>query len=166
MDTTFVRNASGLRARVAEMRAAARKRRQRGLTLIEAAMVLGVLAVVVGGIMWVFTATNQNRQTSTALTQLTTIVERVRTLYGGQSSFTGLNNAALIDTQSLPASMVSGTTLRHAFNAAITVQAAEAAGGANSGCPFLLKKKYIGGTRAEIGSNVSAEMTVGTSPKS
>lgn len=107
---------------------------RRGLTLIEAAMVLAILALVVAGIMLFYTSANTSRQTTAALGDLAAIQQSVRSLYGGQSSYLGLDTAGLAATKALPARMItSANGLRHSFNGAVTVSADTAAGGANSG---------------------------------
>ncbi len=93
----------------------ARARRRRGLTLIEAAMVLVILALVVGGVMLFYQNANQSRQVSEAQSQLASIQQSVRSWSSGQYGYDGLTVASL--KQYLPAKMMdtNGTTLRHAF---------------------------------------------------
>lgn len=110
-----------------------RLKRQRGLTLIESAAALAVLAVVVAGALLVYTMADGNRKTTEAISQLAAIQQSVRSLYGGQATFTNLTSAALASSNSLPQRMISGTTIRHAFNGAANIAAADAGGGAASG---------------------------------
>lgn len=108
-------------------------KRQRGLTLIEAATVLAILAFVVAGIMVLYTNADQSRKTTTALSQLANLQQAVRGLYGSQATFTNLTTAAVAQSESVPQGMISGTTLRHAFNGAVNIAAADAGGGTASG---------------------------------
>jgi len=108
-------------------------RRRRGLTLIEAATVLAILALVVAGIMVLYTNADTSRKTTTALNQLATIQQGVRSVYGGQSTYSGLSSEIIANSQHLPSSMISGTTIRHAFNGVVTILPADAGGGENSG---------------------------------
>jgi type II secretory pathway pseudopilin PulG len=107
--------------------------RQRGLTLIEAATVLAILAFVVAGIMVLYTNADQSRKTTTTLSQLANVQQAVRSLYGSQATYDNLTSSALATSQSLPQGMISGTTLRHAFNGVINIAPADAGGGSNSG---------------------------------
>lgn len=93
----------------------ARARRRRGLTLIEAAMVLVILALVVGGVMLFYQNANQSRQVSEAQSQLAAIQQSVRSWSSGQYGYDGLTVTSL--KQYLPAKMMdtTGATLRHAF---------------------------------------------------
>lgn len=109
------------------------KRRMRGLTLIEAATVLAILAIVVAGIMVLYRNAETSRKTTAALNQLNTIQSGVNTLYSGQSTFTGVSAAAIANSQALPASMVSGTTIKHAFNGVVNIAPADIGGGTASG---------------------------------
>ncbi len=101
------------------------QRRRRGLTLIEAAMVLVILALVVGAVMLYYQSANQNRQISAVAGQLAATQQAVRSAYAGQADLSDLENTSI--TRYLPASMVVGgataTTgeLRHAFNGRLTV---------------------------------------------
>src|SRR3546814_8104504 len=111
---------------------------QRGLTLIEAAMVLSIATLVVAGIMMFFQSANMNARTNEAVGQLGAVQQAVRSVYAGQPTYAGLNAQALADTRSLPTKMVVGTgaaaTLRHAFNGTITVEPVTITGGsANNG---------------------------------
>lgn len=105
----------------------------RGLTLIEAAMVLAILALVVAGIMLFYQNANTSRQTTNALNDLAAVQQQVRSLYGGQPSFAGITPELIANSKALPARMVSGTTLRHSFNGQILIAPANAGGGAGSG---------------------------------
>lgn len=108
-------------------------RRTRGLTLMEVAMVLAMIGVVVAGALIYFNQANTQQKTTAAFGQLSQIQQAVRSLYSGQANFAGLTTAVMANSDALPASMVSGTTLRHAFNGAVTVSSASASAGANSG---------------------------------
>jgi len=119
--------AKGLRRRLT-------KASKRALTLIEGAMVLGLFAFIVGAAMYYYGQSNTNRQVTNGLGELASIQQAVRSLYGGQSSFTGIGNAALTDTAALPKKMVmSSGNIRSSFGGAVTVAAANAGGGTGSG---------------------------------
>jgi len=107
--------------------------RSRGLTLIEAAMVLAILALVVAGIMQFYSQANMSRQTTAALGELASVQQNIRSLYDGQASYAGMTTALIAKSKALPAKMVNGVTLRHSFNGAIDIAAANAGGGWNSG---------------------------------
>ncbi|WP_315920815.1 type 4 pilus major pilin [Mesorhizobium sp. SP-1A] len=107
--------------------------RKRGYSLVEIAAGLAVVAILVLGALTLVSVVNQSRLFTQASNELNVIQQAVRSLYNGQSSFTGVNASTLINTKSVPAKMIVGTTLRHAFSGQIDVVAASAAGGAGSG---------------------------------
>lgn len=131
MESTLVlakgRGASSLRRRLS-------KAGNRALTLIEAAMVLGLFAFIVGAAMYYYGQSNTNRQVTNGLGELASVQQAVRSLYGGQSDFTGIANASLTDTSALPKKMVLASgSIRSSFGGAVIVNAADAGGGAGSG---------------------------------
>jgi major structural subunit of bundle-forming pilus len=110
------------------------KRRRRGFSLLELAMVLALGVLIAVGVMMFYTQANTSRNTQNAIIEVGAIQQAVRSLYGGQSTYTGLNNTILVNTKALPARMVSGTNgLRNAFSGAITVEPANSGGGTSSG---------------------------------
>jgi prepilin-type N-terminal cleavage/methylation domain-containing protein len=112
----------------------AAKRRKRGFSLLELAMVMGIGVLIAVGVMMFFTQANTSKNTQEALTQVAAIQQAARSLYGGQPVYTGLVNKVLIDTKALPIKMVNGTTgLRNAFSGAVVVAAADSGGGTASG---------------------------------
>lgn len=129
MHTSELKIPGGLSLRQRAVKAA-----RRGLTLIEAAMVLAILALVVAGIMLFYTSANTSRLTTAALGDLAAVQQSVRSLYGGQPSYNGLSTASLAASKALPSRMtVSTTGLRHSFNGTITVASADGGAGADSG---------------------------------
>lgn len=99
-----------------------RAKRRRGLTLIEAAMVLAILAIVVAGVMVYYQNANNNQKLTSATQQITAVQQAVQGLYAGQSSKTGLQASQIVD--SLPASMVAGNDIRNPYNGTVAVAAA------------------------------------------
>ncbi|WP_183085127.1 type 4 pilus major pilin [Trinickia fusca] len=100
-----------------------RKRREQGLTLIEASMVLALSAVVVAGVMLYYQSASDNNRLQSALGELGSIQTAVQTLYAGQSDYTNLSNVVLKGNSSIPPSMQDATTgdLKNPWNGAVTV---------------------------------------------
>jgi len=116
-----------------------RARRQRGLTLIEAATVLAILAFVVAGIMMLYTSADQSRKTTSALSELASIQQAVRSVFGGQSTYAGATNTNMIAANALPTKMVSSGAIRSSFNGGVTILAANAGGGPDSGFSVMFE---------------------------
>lgn len=115
------------------------KRRKRGFSLLELAMVLALGVLIAVGVMMFYTQANTSRNTQNAIIQVGALQQAVRSLYGGQSTYTGLSNDILISTKAVPQNMVSGTNgLRSAFSGAVTVVPANSGGGTGSGFSIQL----------------------------
>lgn len=112
------------------------KRQRRGLTLIEAAMVLAILALVVAGVMMFYQNASTNQKITSAASQVSSIQQAVRSMYAGQANYAGLQNSDIISA--LPKSMQVGTSdsLRNAFNGAIVVDSV--ANGSNADAAFTI----------------------------
>jgi type II secretory pathway pseudopilin PulG len=108
-------------------------RRKRGYSLVEIAAGLAVVAILILGALALVSVVNQSRLFTQASNELNVVQQAVRSLYSGQSNFTNVSSSILITTKAVPAKMVSGTTLRHAFSGQIDIAAASAAGGTGSG---------------------------------
>src|SRR3546814_3767199 len=106
---------------------------RRGLTRIEAAMVLGIATLVIGGLMAFFQSANMNSRTNEAISQVSTIRQAVRAVYAGSSDYSGLTTRSLANAEILPLSMVIGSgstaSLRHAFSGLVVVTSADVDGG-------------------------------------
>lgn len=109
-----------------------RKRKERGITLIEVAMAIAIMALVTAAIMWAYQAANVSRQTETAMKDLASLQNSVRTLYGNQSDYAGIDVEDMIMAKVVPRRMVQesgGTaTLRNAFNGPITILSEDVSG--------------------------------------
>jgi type II secretory pathway pseudopilin PulG len=106
-----------------------RRQRRRGLTLIEATMVLAIATVVVAGVLVFYSQSNTNSKVNEVMGQLNAIQSGVRSAYSGAGDYTGLDNAAIIGARVLPNKMIAGTNIRHALNGAVTIASADVAGG-------------------------------------
>jgi Tfp pilus assembly protein PilE len=107
--------------------------RKRGATLMEMVAWLALAAMIIAGALVLWNVANGSRQTTQALTQLNQVQTAVRTLYNGQSNYLGLTTAALVTAKSVQQSMISGATIRHAYNGTVVVLPATTTnGGANS----------------------------------
>jgi len=101
--------------------------RRRGFNLIEAAIVLGVVGLVIGGIWVAAAAVNANLRKSDASKGLIQIVQNTRSLYYGQSpTATADITSQLVSAKALPGDFINGTAGRNPFNGSVTVSIAGA----------------------------------------
>jgi major structural subunit of bundle-forming pilus len=113
---------------VRKLSALAARRRQKGLTLIETAMVLGVAALVIAGVLVLYNTANTSNKTSDALNQLNIIQQAVRNVYGGTAGFTGLTTDTMVSSKSVPQKMITAAGgMANSFNGPVTVDAATVA---------------------------------------
>ncbi|ECK8874953.1 prepilin-type N-terminal cleavage/methylation domain-containing protein [Salmonella enterica] len=68
---------------------------QRGLTLIEAAMVLALSAIVISGVMYYYNATSESYQEQQAMEMIENIISKVNALYTSAPSTEGLTTAVI-----------------------------------------------------------------------
>jgi type II secretory pathway pseudopilin PulG len=99
---------------------------KRGFNLIEAAIVLGVVGLVIGGIWVAAAAVQANLRKADAAKGLIQIVQNTRNLYYGQSpSATENITAQLVSAKALPGDFINGTNGINPFNGAVTVSIAD-----------------------------------------
>jgi len=147
-------------------------RSRRGLTLIEAAMVLTILAIVIAGVVVYYQNASTSQKVSATAGQVSAVQQAIRAAYAGQPNYSGLAAAAIAGQ--LPTSMVAGTNdLRNAFGGQILVSATTGGGSANSafnitfqGLPSdaCLRLAAIDMGRAALGISVNGNGGVGTQP--
>lgn len=80
----------------------AKKKFQKGLSLIEASMVLVLSAVVVAGVMVYYQSAQDNNKMEQTLSQTLSLVGGVNGLYAGQSNYNGLNTTTVAQSGAVP----------------------------------------------------------------
>ena len=96
---------------------------QKGLSLIEASMVLALSAIVVSGVMYYYQAASDNNKTQSTVSEVMSIVSAVNGLYVGTSGYTGLNSSVILKTSAVPENYKSkdGATIMHPFGGKLTL---------------------------------------------
>ncbi|HBA8920665.1 TPA: pilus assembly protein, partial [Escherichia coli] len=100
-----------------------KKKLQKGLSLIEASMVLALSAIVVSGVMYYYQAASDNNKTQNTVSELMSIVSAVNGLYAGQQNYNGLDSSVLYNTSAVPENYKNSTTkgITHPFGGDISV---------------------------------------------
>lgn len=94
-----------------------------GFNLIEAAIVLGLIGLVIGGIWVAASAVSENMRRADAGKGILSIVQGVRNLYGsGAPTSTSRVEAAMINAGVVPGDWVSGTQIRGPFNNMVWIE--------------------------------------------
>lgn len=102
------------------------KRREEGLTLIEASMVLALAAVVTAGVMLYYQSASDNNRLQSALGELGGIQTAVQTLYAGQNNYFHLSQDVLAGNSSIPPTYMqlsgSSVSLTDPWGSSVTVK--------------------------------------------
>jgi prepilin-type N-terminal cleavage/methylation domain-containing protein len=115
------------------------RRRRRGFSLIEIAMVLGIAAVLIAGVMVFFTTASNAAKTNDTASEVSAINQATHDLYAGQQNYTAADfSPTLAESGTLPAKYVAGTTLITPFGGTVTVTGAAGAAGVPSTFTVLL----------------------------
>ena len=78
-----------------------KKKLKRGLTLIEAAMVLAISTLVVAGVMVFFQSASTNSKTNEVMSSVGMMAGEVRAMYASQPNYSGVNATALVRSNAL-----------------------------------------------------------------
>lgn len=108
-----------------------KKKFQKGLSLIEASMVLALSAIVVSGVMYYYQSASDNNKTQNTVSELMSIVSAVNGLYAGQQNYSGLTKEVLYNTSAVPENYKNTQTqdITHPFGDKIEVGPVERANG-------------------------------------
>ncbi|MGP2269181.1 type 4 pilus major pilin [Escherichia coli] len=94
---------------------------QKGLSLIEASMVLALSAIVVSGVMYYYQAASDNNKTQSTVSEVMSIVSAVNGLFVGTADYAGLNAKTIIDTSAVPDNYKKGTQIMHPFGGEVNL---------------------------------------------
>lgn len=86
------------------------KKEEKGLSLIEASMVLALSAIVVSGVMFYYQSASDSNKTQNTVSQVMSVMSAINGLYVGQASYTGLSDTVLYNSSAVPANYKGGTT--------------------------------------------------------
>ncbi|EFF6164405.1 major structural subunit of bundle-forming pilus [Escherichia coli 2-011-08_S3_C3] len=94
---------------------------QKGLSLIEASMVLALSAIVVSGVMYYYQAASDNNKTQSTVSEVMSIVSAVNGLFVGTADYAGLTAKTIIDTSAIPDNYKKGTQIMHPFGGEVNL---------------------------------------------
>ncbi|EEQ3138879.1 pilus assembly protein [Escherichia coli] len=75
---------------------------EKGLSLIEASMVLALSAIVVSGVMFYYQSASDSNKTQNTVSQVMSVMSAINGLYVGQASYTGLTDDVLFNSSAVP----------------------------------------------------------------
>ena len=76
---------------------------EKGLSLIEASMVLALSAIVVSGVMFYYQSASDSNKTQNTVSQVMSVMSAINGLYVGQASHSGLSDTVLYNSSAVPA---------------------------------------------------------------
>ncbi|EOM3721414.1 type 4 pilus major pilin [Escherichia coli H20] len=75
---------------------------EKGLSLIEASMVLALSAIVVSGVMFYYQSASDSNKTQNTVSQVMSVMSAINGLYVGQASYGGLSDDVLFSSSAVP----------------------------------------------------------------
>ena len=100
------------------------KKEEKGLSLIESAMVLALAATVTAGVMFYYQSASDSNKTQSAISEVMSATSAINGLYIGQSSYDNLSESVLINSSAIPENYKSGTKIMNPFGGELKVGAA------------------------------------------
>ncbi|HID6296800.1 TPA: type 4 pilus major pilin [Escherichia coli] len=103
------------------------KKEEKGLSLIESAMVLALAATVTAGVMFYYQSASDSNKTQSAISEVMSATSAINGLYIGQSSYSGLTADVLKNSSAIPDNYKNDTGISNPFGGSLKVDAASAA---------------------------------------
>ena len=97
------------------------KKEEKGLSLIESAMVLALAATVTAGVMFYYQSASDSNKTQSAISEVMSATSAINGLYIGQSSYENLNVNVLKNSSAIPENYKKGTTISNPFGGDLNV---------------------------------------------
>lgn len=86
-----------------------KKKFEKGLSLIESAMVLALAATVTAGVMFYYQSASDSNKSQSAISLVMSATSAINGLYIGQAGYSGLNSSVLINSSAIPDTYKSTT---------------------------------------------------------
>ena len=101
------------------------KKNEKGLSLIEASMVLALSAIVVSGVMFYYQSASDSNKTQNTISEVMSTVAAINGLFVGQSSYDGLNTAVLAHSSAIPVTYKGsdGNSITNPFGGNVSITA-------------------------------------------
>ncbi|HFU1933276.1 TPA: type 4 pilus major pilin [Escherichia coli] len=104
------------------------KKKEKGLSLIESAMVLALAATVTAGVMFYYQSASDSNKTQAAISEVMSATSAINGLYIGQPNYDALGASILVNSSAIPDNYKSGSgasaKILNPFGGELTVGAA------------------------------------------
>lgn len=97
------------------------KKEEKGLSLIESAMVLALAATVTAGVMFYYQSASDSNKTQAAISEVMSATSAINGLYIGQSNYDGLTAAVLKNSSAIPDNYKKGNDILNPFGGNLNV---------------------------------------------
>ncbi|HAY4722779.1 TPA: pilus assembly protein [Escherichia coli] len=97
------------------------KKAEKGLSLIESAMVLALAATVTAGVMFYYQSASDSNKTQSAISEVMSATSAINGLYIGQNGYTGLNVDVLKNSSAIPDNYKKTTGISNPFGGDLRV---------------------------------------------
>lgn len=98
-----------------------KKKYQKGLSLIEAAMTLAVAATVTAAVMFYYRAASDSNKSQSAISLVMSATSAINGLYMGRSDYTGLTASVLVNSSAIPDSYKKDGVISNPFGGKLEV---------------------------------------------
>lgn len=100
------------------------RKEEKGLSLIESAMVLALAATVTAGVMFYYQSASDSNKTQSAISEVMSATSAINGLYIGQSNYDGLDVNVLKNSSAIPDNYKNDSGISNPFGGALMVGAA------------------------------------------
>lgn len=98
------------------------KKAEKGLSLIESAMVLALAATVTAGVMFYYQSASDSNKTQSAISEVMSATSAINGLFIGQSGYSGLNVSVLNNSSAIPDNYKKGSKVMNPFGGDLEVK--------------------------------------------
>ncbi|HGY6803061.1 type 4 pilus major pilin [Escherichia coli] len=106
------------------------KKEEKGLSLIESAMVLALAATVTAGVMFYYQSAADSNKTQSTISEVMSATSAINGLYIGQSDYDGLSSAVLLNSSAIPDNYKdkTGNSIHNPFGGSLNVGSSNGGG--------------------------------------
>ncbi|KDX40988.1 type 4 pilus major pilin [Escherichia coli] len=97
------------------------KKEEKGLSLIESAMVLALAATVTAGVMFYYQSASDSNKTQSAISEVMSATSAINGLYIGQSNYENLSVTVLKNSSAIPDNYKKGNAISNPFGGDLNV---------------------------------------------
>lgn len=97
------------------------KKEEKGLSLIESAMVLALAATVTAGVMFYYQSASDSNKTQSAISEVMSATSAINGLFIGQSNYGQLSSKVLLNSSAIPDNYKNGNNIMNPFGGNLDV---------------------------------------------